>query len=235
MGKHGWRVAAILVLALLAVGLLQQRRLTQERRRREQAELDAGLAASRVLSARFEATGELRAARLSGQVVSRGDCTSAYLFGSQQKTVAPYSINYMVDLSRVDRASFRWDARDRIMFVEVPGVTVEPPAIDMSRARSAQSGLFISRKCGLAMQQQVSSRLSAAAQERGRRAAYLVRAGASARTEVTALIRTTLAAAGLNGVQVRVRLATDPRPADDRAWDRSRSIEEVLADPTLSR
>ena len=222
----------VLIMAALVVGLLvQQWRLHRAEEQRKRAELDAGLAASRVLTAKFEATGALRAGRLTGEILSVGDCTSGYIFNNKQRTVAPYSVTYSVDLAHIDPASFRWDGRDKTMFVELPGLTVETPSVDMSRARSRQSGMFVSRNCGLAMQKQVAARLGAAAGERALRADYLAAAASSARARVAQLVRSTLAAAGLTDIAVRVRLATDPRPSDDRQWDRSRSIEEVLADP----
>ena len=220
-------------LALVAVALValvigvQQYRLSQARKERDRAELDAGLAASRVLSATFERAGALRAARLSGRVMSQGSCVSGYLFTDQQRTVAPYSVNYMVDLSRVGRGSFRWDGKRRTLLVAVPGVTVEPPSVDMTAARSEQSGLVVSRACGLAMQNQVAGRLSAAAAERASRPDYLDRARASARVELGSLVHSSLAAAGLGDVDVRVLLETDPRTAVER-WDVSRSIDDVL-------
>jgi hypothetical protein len=218
----------LVVLALVALVLgVQQYRLGQARKERDRAELEAGLAASRVLSATFERAGALRAARLSGRVMSQGSCVSGYLFTDQQRTVAPYSVNYMVDLSHVGRGSFRWDGKRRVLLVEVPGVTVEPPSVDMTAAKSEQSGVIVSRACGLAMQNQVAGRLSAAAAERAGRPDYLERARTSARVELGSLVQSSLAAAGLGHVEVRVLLATDPRVNGER-WDVSRSIDDVL-------
>jgi len=229
--KRTAQIVGVLVVALLVMLGVQRWQLHQADEAKKKAELDAGLAASRVLSAKFEATGELRAARLTGEVLSVGDCKSGNVINNRQRTIAPYAVSYSVDLAKIDRSNFRWDGPGHTMFVELPGLTVEPPAIDLSRARSKQDGIFISRACGLAMQTQVAGRLSAAAGERAQRPDYLATAANSARLRVAQLVRSTLSSAGLTDITVRVRLATDPRPSDDRQWDRSRSIEEVLADP----
>jgi hypothetical protein len=100
----------------------------------------------------------------------------------------------------------------------------------MADARSKQTGLFVSRACGLAMQREVAGRLAAAAGERAVRPDHIAEAQLSAREAVARLVAAPLEAAGLGDVTVRVRLATDPRPRDDRQWDISRSIEDVLAD-----
>lgn len=231
MGGNRPRLAWLIVLALLAALGFVAYREHRERALREAAELQAGVDASRVLSVTFERTGALRAARLRGEIQSRGACTSAYLFTDGQQTVAPYTVDYLVDLAKIGRGSFRWNARDRVMFVDLPGVTVEPPAIDMGRARSRQTGAFISRACGLAMGQQIAKQLSGAAWVHARSPDYVARARESARAVVAQLVAAPLAAAGLGKVDVRVRLPDDPRPVGDERWDRSRSIDEVLADP----
>jgi hypothetical protein len=224
-------LAVVAALAIYA-GVEAYRR-HQAERDRQRAELESGLRASAVIAETFARESSLRVATLSGRVLSTGDCTSGNLFGNTQRTVAPFAVAYSVDLRGIDRSSLRWNARDRVMFVDVPGVLVEPPNVDAARARSTQTGVFISRACGVAMQQQVAGRLAAAAEQRARRPDHLAEARESARVAVARLVSAPLAAAGLGNVTVRVRLATDARPRDDRQWDVSRSIDEVLHDPRL--
>lgn len=230
MGKNTSRILILLAVLLAVAWCVEHRRAGQERQRRNDAELQAGLRASQIISAKFEEAGSLLAGRLSGKVISQGACTSAYMFSNSQQTIAPFSVAYMVDLSRVDRSRLRWNSDKHILYVELPPLTVEEPAVDMRRARSKQSGAVISRACGLAMQKQVADRLSNKAGERAHRADYLLRAQNSARIRVANLLRATLAAAGVGATEVRVRLASDPTPVNDQRWDMSRSIEEVLAE-----
>lgn len=233
MDKIGVRLLLLVAVVAGAFAWWEHHQAGKAQQAKDQAELQAGIDASRVLTDRFAAESDLRVARRSGTIRTRGACTSLHLFSNEQRTIAPYSVGYFVDLAGMDRSRYRWDARDRVMFVEVPDVTVDAPNIDTAHARSEQSGMVISRACGLAMQQQVAGRLRDVANDWARRPDHLAEARGAARAAVAALVRGPLAAAGLGKVTVRVRLAGDPRPADDRQWDVSRSIEEVLADPRL--
>ncbi len=241
MGKNGIRLLIVAVVAIISVFLWQQHRVDQARKKADQekkakdlAELKAGLRLSEVLTASFRKTAALRVATLSGNVLSKGECESGNFIPNLQSTVAPYRTEFLVDLRKVNRASYRWNATERVMFVDLPAVTVDPSSIDMSRARSTQSGIFVSRACGMAMQQQVAGRLRAAADEKAHRGEYLAQAREAARAEVANLTRIPLAAAGMENAKVRVRFASDPVP-NDRQWDVSRSIEEVLHDSRFVR
>lgn len=223
-------MAKKLILVLLIVAAIGGA-FWWQRRRAERAELDAGLAASRTLSAVFERTAVLQVARLSGEAVTRVEGRSGYgMFGNVQVTRAPYSVDYAVDLRRLTPADYRWNAGARTMIVTVPEVTVGRPNIDFSRARSTQAGLFISRASGLAMQQQVAGNLALAAGTKANAPENIARARGSARAAVRDLVAAPLAAAGMNDVRVVVRLPGEDRPAglDRERWDMSRPIADVL-------
>ena len=163
MGKGLARLVLLVLVGFAALAgyeAWERRRADAERRR---AELEAGRRASEILTASFAGQASLRVARLSGAVRSQGTCLSANFIANGQQTIAPYSVNYFVDLAGIDRSNYRWDGADRVMFVDAPGVTTEPPRIDMAQARTAQTGLFVSRACGQAMQRQVAGRLAAPA------------------------------------------------------------------------
>lgn len=228
MGKNGVRLIVLLV-ALLGVGLIvQQVELRRARAARDRADFDAGLAAGRVIREAFAKDVSLRVARLTGEVLGQGTCTSGYVFADQQRTIAPFAASYYVDLHGVGPAALRWDAADHVMFVDVPDVVAEPATIDIAQARSRQTGLFISRTCGLALQRQIAGRLQAIAGERAALPAHLSQARESARAAIAGLVRAPLVAAGLDRVDVRVRFPPDARPVGDRQWDVSRSLDDVL-------
>ncbi|WP_425229387.1 hypothetical protein [Sphingomonas sp.] len=217
------------LIALLA--LLLAAAFWRQQRRADRAEWDAGLAASRTLSATFERTGVLEVARLSGEAVTRVDGRSGFgVFGNVQVTRAPYSVGYQVDLRRLTRAGYRWNSRARVMTVTIPDVVVGTPAVDLAQARTAQAGLYISRQSGVAMQQRVAANLAAAAGATAAAPENVGRAQAAARKAVARLVAAPLDAAGLTGVRVVVRLPGEVRPAglDRRQWDMSRPIAEVL-------
>jgi hypothetical protein len=221
----GLILGALALLAVLGAILWQQRRA-------DRAEWEAGLAASRTLSAVFERTSALQVARLSGEAITRvqGASGPGGLFRNVQVTRAPYAVDYTVDLSRLSTADYRWNPKERVMIVTVPEVTPAPPRVDMARARSLQDGIYISRGSGLAMGQRVAGNLAAAAGEKARAPDNMARAQAAARAAVQALVRAPLSAAGIGDVKVVVRLPGEARAAGVEAerWDESRPLAEVL-------
>ncbi|WP_419808792.1 hypothetical protein [Sphingomonas sp.] len=225
MGK---KLTALVVLVLV---LVVAAAFWRDHRRADRAEMDAGLAASRTLSAVFERTGTLQVARLSGEAVTRVSGSSGFgVFTNVQTTRAPYSVDYLLDLSRLRAADYRWNRAAKVMVVTVPTVTVGKPNIDFAQARSDQSGLYISRKSGLGLQQRAAGNLAAAAGAAAASPANLAKAQAAARDAIAALVASPLAAAGVGEVRVVVRLAGEERPAglDREQWDMSRPLTEVL-------
>lgn len=225
----------LLVLAAVALAVLfawQQHKVNLAIADEERAEMQTGVAASRVLSALFERKGDLRVATLHGEIVTETRASSG-LFDNTQNTRAPYSVDYFVDLRGIGPRQYRWDAQHRVLFVEVPDVTIAPPNVDMARAKVQQDGWWIGRGAGQVMQHQAAANLSATARATAGDAEHLRKARYSARVGIAALFATPLSAAGIVGVDVQVRLASDPRPGGYKPWDVSRSIEEVLADPKL--
>ncbi len=230
--RRGLTLLVLAAVALAALFAWQQHKVDVARADQERAEMNAGIAASRTLSALFERTGDLRVATLHGMIVAETRASSGP-FANTQRTRAPYSVNYFVDLRHIGPRQYRWDARHRVLFVEVPEVTIAPPNVDMARAKVEQDGFWISRGAGQAMQQQAAANLSATARATAGDAEHLRKAQYSARVGIAALFTAPLRAAGVVGVDVQVRLASDPRPGGYKPWDVSRSIDEVLADPKL--
>lgn len=220
---------AILIAALLGLaGYLywQQQRL-------EEARDETGLLSSRVLSAVFTAESELKVANLSGEVlaVARG-CSLNCWVANGQRTRAPYSVDYFIKLKGLPVSAYRWNAKDRIMTVDVPDLTIARPNIDMARARTQQSGRWISRESGIAMQRQAAGYLADGAAEKAKSPENLAKAREAARGAVGRFVAAPLAAAGLPDVKVVVRMPGDPRPAgiSGEQWDMSRPMAEVLAE-----
>ena len=222
------------ILILLLAAVLAGGFVYLQRRRTAEAEWRAGIDATRVIDIAFDRTSELRVSRLHGTMLTRTEAAGcAGLCHSLQLTRAPVSVGYVVDLRHLPPSAFRWNAADRVMFVELPDVTVEDPNIDMAKAEVRQQGMWISRSMGQAMQSRAATNLAQKAQATAHDPANILRARAAAREAVRRLIAAPLAAAGLPGVTVKVRLAADPLP-DNRQWDVSRSIADVLADPRFT-
>lgn len=220
---------AVLLVAVLALAAF----LYWQEQRLEQAKDETGLLSSRVLSAVFTAESELKVANLSGEVlaVARG-CSLNCWVANGQRTRAPYSVDYFVRLKDLPVSAFRWNEKDRIMTVDVPDPVVARPNIDMSRARTQQSGRWISRESGIAMQRQAAGYLADGAAAKAKSPENMAKAREVARGAVERFVQAPLTAAGLSGVTVVVRMPGDPRPAgiSSEQWDASRPIAEVLAE-----
>lgn len=227
MGRRLTAVFAVLLLLFGAYALWQKRAA-------QKAEEQLGLDAARTLSATFERASDLRVARLTGEVLAATEGTSGYVFANRQRTRAPYSVEYYVDLGAVGASAYRWNERDRIMTVDLPEVTVGDPAIDMAKAKVTQDGLYVSRAAGIAMQREAAGRLAAAAGAKARDPDNLRRAREVARAAVERLVAAPLTAAGQAQVRVAVRFPDERRPANisDDQWDVTRSLQEVLGNAT---
>lgn len=219
------RLIAVLLLVVAIGGTFYWRHRARE------AELKLGLDAARVLSARFARSNALKVATLSGDVVAPSE--APILLGAsvaRQVTRAPYEVAYFVDLSGVDARAMRWDAKQRVLTVDIPDVVVARPAVDLSRAQVQQQGLWISRTTGQALQAQGAARLTAKAEQKARDPASVARARASAVDAVGRNVAAPLAAAGLGRVQVTVRIAGMTPAGSSEQSDLSRSIAEVYRD-----
>ena len=225
MGRHLVRVLVLVIMALAVVVYLQQRRV-------DKAEGEIGLESSRILSAVFTATGELKVARLSGEVLAEVDGASVGgVIRNNLQTRAPYSVEYFVDLRKMSRSSYRWNAQDRIMSVDIPDVVVAAPNIDMSRARTKIGGVFVSRWSSIDMQKRAAGRLSGRVDAKAKDPLNLDKAREGARLAISRFVQAPLSAAGISDVKVVVRLPSDVRPTGMTAqqWDMSKSVAEVLA------
>ena len=224
---HRNRLIAILVVVAAIVAVLLVR---NARQRADRAELEAGLASARVLESVFERTAKLQVATLGGRVQARS--TDDGWPKSAQVTRARFSVVYTIDLRGIDASSMRWNAKERIMTVRIPGVVAGQPAIDMANADTKQSGMWISRGAGQRLQKVAAARLNAAAADAADDPQRIEQAQQAARTAVGNLIAAPLTAAGLGTVKVVVRLPGESKPATltDEQWDVSRSLDEIYRD-----
>jgi Protein of unknown function (DUF4230) len=217
-------VAAILLLAVAAA-------IWWANDRADRAERQLGLDAARTLSETFAKARDLRVATLSGEVIARGsDPGFANLLPTSMTVRYPYSVDYFLDLRRVDGKAYRWDAAARTMTVRLPDVTAARPNVDAGGAeRIGTTGVFMSRDAAQRLNGQVAARAVLRAAESAKKREHLDRARASAREAMQDLVGTPLRAAGLGEVKVVVRYpweaASDGVPV---RWDESRPVEQVV-------
>ena len=229
--EHGRVKKPIIVLLLAVVALLGVFAWAQHRARIE-AERTLGLEASRVVAEQFSKAAAVKVGTLSGRTVARAENDGFMgMIKSEQTTTIPFTVDYFVDVSRLGARSYRWDAKTRTLTVDIPDVTVAAPNIDETAARSAQSGLYISRSASLDLAKQTSQRAAARSKQAAQKPENLERARANARAVVERLAEGPLSAAGLGEVQVAVRFPWEPRsgPGEPAEYlDQSRRMEDVL-------
>lgn len=220
----------LLVLILIGGAGWAWRAVSDARDRQEKAEMELGLVSGRVLSATFVAARRLQVGTVEGDIVVRSDDDG--LWKNSQFTRAPATIDYLIDLSKLDRDAFRWNEAEQIMSVDLPEVTVARPNIDWEKAQIRQDGIWISRKSGQRLQRQAVVRLNAQARAAGARAENIQKAKDNARRVVEDFVRLPLKAAGLSSMRVVVRFPDEAKPLNlpQEDWDRSKPISEVLAE-----
>jgi hypothetical protein len=221
----------LIVLLAAAVGLLGLFAWSQHSARME-AERTLGLDASRVVAAHFSKAAALKVGTLSGKTVAKGtDERFMGLIKSEQTTTIPFTVDYFVDVSRIDQRSYRWDPETKTLSVEIPDVTVAEPNIDETAAKSHQSGLYISRRASLELARQTSQRAAARSREAAQKPENLKRARENARSVVARMAKGPLGAAGMGDIRVAVSFPWEARAGRDapaERWDQSRRMEDVL-------
>lgn len=219
------RAGRIIIGALLIVAGILGYQLHQQREQTRRAREELGLDASRVLSAIFTQAKDLRVARLSGEVMAQSS-NDGTIFRTTQRTIAPYSVNYFINLGSIDGSDYRWDAERREMTVVVPDVTVEQPSLNLSKARMWQDGIWVSREAGMKLQRQAAAHLGIGAAKKAKDPENISKARQSGRLAVEQMVRLPLEAAGFRNVTVKTIY---PWQRNKERWDMSRSLQDVLA------
>ena len=217
---------AVAALVVLAVGAA----IWWANVRADRAERQLGLDAARTLSETFTKARDLRVATLSGEVIARGsDPGFANLLPTSMTVRYPYSVDYFVDLRRVDGSAYRWDAATKTMTVQLPDVVPARPNVDAGGAeRIGTTGIFMSRDAAQRLNGQVAARAALRAADSASKREHLDRARASARDAMQDLVETPLRAAGLGEVRVVVRYPWEANTGGTSVrWDESRSVEQV--------
>lgn len=192
---------------------------------------DDGRAVSQVVSAAFRGASALKVGTLSGTVQGAASDRRAFgLLASDRVIKAPFSVDYTVDVSRLDPAAMGWDADERRLTVTIPEIEVSRPNVDESRMTlSTTRGLIVTRAASEAMAQTLAAGTRAKVAAEANRPERILQAKENARRALSRLLKAPLAAAGVKGVDVRIRFASDPLPNSER-WDTTRRIDEVLGD-----
>lgn len=221
----GWLLALVAAaLATLAIYAWSQHRA------REEAERRLGLDATRVLAEHFSKRGDIRVARLSGQVIARGEDEGFLgIVPSEQTTRVPFTVDYFVDASSMGAQSYRWDEETRTLTIDIPDVRPAKPNIDEAAGNTEQKGVYISRRASLDLAREISQRAAARSAQAAQRPDNMDKARANARAVVARMAQGSLAAVGMDDVRIAVSFPWEPKqPSDGEQWDVSRRMEDVL-------
>ena len=222
-GRLKFALIALLVVALAAGAWWMKART-------DRAERTLGLDAARTLSETFAKARDLRVATLSGEVLARSsDPGFAKLLPTSMTVRYPYSVDYFLDLKRVDASAYRWDAATRTMTVRLPDVAAARPNVDSGGVtRIGTTGVFMSRDAAQRLNATVAARASLRAAESAAKREHIDQARASAKEAMRDLVATPLRAAGLGKVRVEVRYPWEADSAGAAiSWDESRTASEV--------
>jgi hypothetical protein len=227
--RVGLAIAALVLLLLLAAW---QWRAAEERRRDEEIATAEGLA--RVLTATFAGRTDLKVSNISGTIdvtsVDRGP-----IFSSEQRATLPFSVDYYVDLSKVDADDARYDPRSRTLTVEVPPVRIAEPNIDLTKGKvGTAEGFWVSRRASADLIRRGLTLTKAQAEKTAARPEHVERARVEARQRIQALLKLPLEAAGLDDVSVAVRFAGEPG-GDPSYLDASITYNEAMEEARRRR
>lgn len=188
-----------------------------------------GATVARVVTTTFEKRSKLIVADNRGTVKATArDPGFIALLASDQTISAPFTVEYTVDLNAIKPADLRWSAKRRTVFVTLPDVVVERPAIDISAMTTSRRGLYITDRASAALIKAASGAAQQAAFAKASEPGYVLAAQAQARTKVAELLRAPMVAAGMKDIAISVRFASDPQGSTER-WDESRPLSDFYA------
>ena len=225
-------VLAVVLLVLVLIVATWQWRGADERRRDEEIATAEGLA--RVLTATFAGRTDLKVSNISGTIdvtsVDRGP-----IFSSEQRATLPFSVDYYVDLSKVDVQDTRYNPESRILTIEVPPVRIAEPNIDLTRGKvGTAEGFWVSRRASADLIRRGLTLTKAQAEKTAAKPENIKRARSEARQRIQALLKLPLEAAGHEEVSVAVRFGDEP--GDDPSYlDASITYNEAIEEARRRR
>lgn len=232
VGTTSWP-RMLLIAACLAmigfVGLLAYQRYNEDYVVSEEA---GGAAVTRLVTARLSGMSNLKVAELSGTIQSTA--TDVRGFGwlrSNQVVKMPYSVDYFVDVSRIDSDDVEWNQATRTLIVSAPDVTVARANTDEGRRTLVRtSGIFVTRKAGEELSRRISQNAQVKASSEASSPQRMAQAREHARRAVSAIMTTPLGTLGYGDARVIVTFPFERQSGNPERWDVSRRAEDVLGE-----
>lgn len=218
--RPAWILIALVAAAVIGGLLLWQR---YEERREREAALGAMVTA-------FQKQNSLSVFR--AQVPTFVHNKEERLFGllnAEQVGVIPATIEYRLDLSKLEPGSFEWDEEAQTMEVTIPPLTITEPTLDTRRAQLVNRGILVSGDAAMSLMQKNMGTARQRAIRESRNPEMVALARSAAREMMTQNVMLPLRAAGYDDAKVTVRFADEPDDDADPSYiDRSLSYNQAI-------
>lgn len=154
-----------------------------------------------VFSSRFEVVAESE---------DRRGVLGVELLKSRQAAIIPATVEYRVDLSRMDRDRFRWDPASEKLTVILPPLRISRPNLDEGQQKTFTEGTYVTREAGTDLARNNSLQAERKAAEFAKNPEVLALARDAARQAVRQNLTIPLQMAGYGRAEVVVRFDGEP-------------------------
>lgn len=127
------------------------------------------------------------------------------LLKSRQAAIIPAMVEYRLDLARMDRDRFQWNADDQTLTVTVPALRISRPNLDEAQARTFTEGNFVTGGAAQALARNNSLQAERKASDFARNPEILGLARQAAKDAVRQNLAIPLQIAGFEKATVAVR------------------------------
>lgn len=156
-----------------------------------------------VFSSRFEVVAE--------SVDNRG-VLGIDLLESRQAAIIPATVEYRLDLSRVDRDRFGWDADAETLDVTLPTLKISKPNLDEAQSKVYTEGTYVTRDASTDLSRNNSVQAERKAAAFAKNPEVLALARAAAKDAIRQNLAIPLSVAGYGDVTINVRFDGEKAP-----------------------
>lgn len=226
--RIGFR-SLVIVAVMIAAGFFAYDRFFAKPARERQESLDL----AKTLTETFSKQAALKVATLSGEVRASANDSRFYgLLQSRQTLIAPYSVDYIIDLRKLGPRDFRYDQSSDVLTVRLPEPIPAKPAVDWAQSRLMnREGVWVTNAAVDDMGRRAALGMSESATRSAAKATYIESARKSGEDLIVNLLSTPLQLAGRANTKVKVSFALQGGGVRER-WDESSSLAAVIANAT---
>ena len=156
-----------------------------------------------VFSSRFEVVAES---------VDRRGVLNLDLLESRQAAIIPATVEYRLDLSRMDRDRFAWNEERETLSVILPPLRISRPNLDEAAQKTFTEGTYVSRDASADLARNNSQQAERKAAEFAKNPQVLALARQAAKDAVRQNLAIPMQVAGYGDVSVEVRFDGEPAP-----------------------